>query len=44
MKLDAYDSHELSQLKDDFAKEYADLKAKGLKLDQIGRASCRERV
>lgn len=33
MKLDAYDSHELSQLKDDFAKEYADLKAKGLKLD-----------
>lgn len=33
MKLDAYDSHELAQLKDDFAKEYADLKAKGLKLD-----------
>ena len=33
MKLDAYDSHELAQLKGDFAKEYADLKAKGLKLD-----------
>ena len=33
MKLDSYDSHELAQLKDDHAKEYADLKAKGLKLD-----------
>ena len=33
MKLDSYDSHELAQLKDDLAKEYADLKAKGLKLD-----------
>ena len=33
LKLDSYDSHELAQLKDDLAKEYADLKAKGLKLD-----------
>ncbi|OFU56818.1 aminotransferase class I/II-fold pyridoxal phosphate-dependent enzyme [Corynebacterium sp. HMSC11E11] len=33
MKLDSYDSHELAQLKDDLAKEYADLKAKSLKLD-----------
>lgn len=33
MKLDAYDSHELAQLKEDFAKEYEALKARSLALN-----------
>ncbi len=33
MKLDAYDSHELAQLKGDFAKEYEALKARSLALN-----------
>lgn len=33
MKLDAYDSHELAQLKDKFAEEYAELKGRGLSLN-----------